>query len=133
MYNTITSIMMVGGFIAISFVVIDIINNLNLLNPFVNLTNYALTPFGLNCGDAIINGILEITRGCLDLSTYNLNPKILSIMCSGLISFGGFSVHLQSLVFLSDCKIKYRYFLLTKITHAILTMCVCALICLIVF
>ena len=129
MYNTINSVMLVGGFIAISFVVIDIVNNLKLLYPIEYLLNNV---FGLsqhsNLSSSIINGIMEVTRGCVDLSSSSLSPYITSIIACGLISFGGFSVHLQSIVFLQDCKIKYRYFLLTKITHSLLSIGVCALL-----
>ncbi len=127
MYNTIVSTMLVGGFISISFVMIDMLNNIGLLTPI----NYVLSPitstFGIT-SSAVTNGLLEVTRGCVDLSTQNINPYLLSIVSCGLISFGGISVHLQSLVFLQECKIKYRYFLLTKSTHAILSIAVCALL-----
>jgi sporulation integral membrane protein YlbJ len=129
MYNTINSVMMVGGFIAISFVVIDIVNNLHLLSPiqFVldNIFQLSKHP-NLSC--AIINGTMEVTRGCVDLSSTVISPYLSSIIACGLISFGGLSVHLQSIVFLSECKIKYKYFLLTKITHSLLSIGVCALL-----
>ena len=132
MYNTISSVMIVGGFIAISFVVIDILNNLNLLYPINTTLNYILSPIDSNLGSCVVNGILEITRGCVNLSKMGISSYALCIISTGLISFGGISVHLQSLVFLSECDIKYRYFLLTKITHAILSMCICAILFLIV-
>jgi hypothetical protein len=46
---------------------------------------------------------------------------------TALLSFGGFSIHLQSQMFLSSCKIKYKYFLLTKITHSIIALIISAI------
>ena len=88
--------------------------------------------FGLsnfpNLSKAIVNGIMEVTHGCVDLSIVAIKPYLCSIIACGLISFGGLSVHLQSIVFLTECKIKYKYFLLTKITHSLLSIGVCALL-----
>ena len=129
MYNTINSVMLVGGFIAISFVVIDLINSLQILRPVEYLLSYILSPLGLeHSSQAITCGLMEVTRGCVELSTLNLTPYLNSILGCALISFGGLSVHLQSLVFLSECKIKYKFFLLTKITHSLLSIGVCALL-----
>ncbi len=128
MYNTIMSVMLVGGFIAISFMFIDILNNLKVLSILSNIIDVCIP--NTHIGKPLVSGILEVTRGCLELSKLPLNPKLLTVLCSGLISFGGISIHLQSIVFLKKCGIKYSYFLITKTTHAILSMCICGLICL---
>ena len=127
MYNTIMSVMLVGGFIAISFVFIDILENLKVLSIFSSAID-AIIP-NTNIGKPIVSGILEVTSGCLELSKLPLNTRLLTTLCCGLISFGGISIHLQSIVFLKKCGIKYKYFLITKTTHAILSMCICGLIC----
>ena len=38
-----------------------------------------------------------------------------------ILSFGGFSVHMQVLGIISDAKIKYKPFLLARVLHAILS------------
>jgi len=119
MTNTVMSCLMVGGFIAFSFVIIDICLNLNILSPFIYIINLIFAPLGLSPGTAISSGILEMTRGCLEVSALGASPLIAAALATGLISFGGLSIHLQSLAFLKDCSIKYRYFLLVKTTQAV--------------
>ena len=68
-----------------------------------------------------INGILEITQGLkyISLSNYSLIIKI--IITTFLISFGGFSIHAQNFSILSNKKIKYIPYLLSRITHGIIS------------
>lgn len=118
MLNTITSCLMVGGSIALCFTLVEIL--FGLINPLTHL--FSNSGFLIGFGQVlkgIISGIVEITNGCLQISSCGLNPLLCSTIICGLISFGGLSIHLQSVVFLSKCKIKYSYFLLTKLTHMI--------------
>lgn len=115
--NSITSVLMVGGFITISFTLLEIINVTNIFKPVYLLFDKIL-PTGGNIIKGIFSGIVELTNGCVSLTQIaNLSALPLSIILSALVSFGGLSIHLQSYSFLSKCKIKYKFFLLTKITH----------------
>ena len=129
MYNTIISVLTVGGFICISFTLIEILLSLNLLLPFEYVINFILTPLNIVPGKEIAEGLIEVTRGCVDLSTLNLLPTYYIPIVTGLVSFGGFSIHLQSFTFLQECNIKYRYFLLTKTTHLVLGVLVSFVFC----
>ncbi len=124
MYNTIISVLTVGGFIAISFTAIEIMLNLNLFKPFEFIVDFLLKPFNLSVGKELFTGIIEVTRGCVDIANLGLKPALFIPIVTGLVSFGGLSIHLQSYTFLQDCKIKYKFFLLTKITHTVLSVCV---------
>lgn len=117
MYNSIISLFMVGGYIALCFSLLEILLNIGFLKFFITLFNNIL-PANLMVGEGIIKGIVEVTNGCVFLTTKNISAKTLAIILSGLISFGGLSIHLQSQMFLSRCNIKYKYFLLAKITHS---------------
>ena len=120
MLNTITSCLMVGGSIALCFTLVEIL--FGIINPITQV--FSNNTLFLELGHVlkgIASGILEITNGCLQISSCNLNPLICSTILCGLISFGGLSIHLQSIVFLSKCNIKYSYFLLTKTTHMLLS------------
>ncbi|MBQ0017311.1 MAG: hypothetical protein KBT30_01610, partial [Clostridiales bacterium] len=133
MSSAITSIMVVGGFVAIFYMIIDILNGLNILMPISTLLNQLLNSIGLNgCGSAISNGIIEVTRGCLDLSKLNIPLTSLCVISSGLITFGGLSIHAQSLAFLSKCKVNIKFYFLQKITQAIFACAISYLLCLII-
>jgi len=120
MYNTIISVLMVGGYIALCFTVMEIIFSLKITLPFSYLINCVL-PEGSKVADCILKGIMEVTNGCVSLAESGCNLKTACIAISSLLSFGGFSIHLQSYMFLSKCGISYKYFLLVKVTQSILT------------
>lgn len=134
MTNSISSVMVVGGFVAIFYMIIDIILDLHLLTPISQLINSIFSPLGLNCiGESITNGFIEVTRGCKDLSMLSISPKILTTIASGLISFGGLSIHAQSLSFLTKSKINVKFYFLQKITQTIFACVICFLLCSVLF
>jgi len=119
MHNTIISSLMVGGYIALCFTLLEIIFNLGVLTPLSTLLENVFNLDGA-IFQSIFKGIIEVTNGCVSLSSINISLKTISIILTGLLSFGGLSIHLQTNMFLSKCNVKYKFFLLTKITHTIL-------------
>ena len=111
------AILSVGCIIAISFIVIE------CFSPLLSLLPQNIAFF--------VEGLLEITKGCIDLSTLsNLNASI--ILTSFVISFGGISTLLQSLTMLSSIKMPVKLFTLQKFTHACLSTLITIVILLIV-
>ena len=99
------SVISVGTIIAIFFVIITSLSPiLSLLPSFIS------APFA---------GLIEITRGCIELSKA-FNPFAATIIATFIISFGGLSTMLQSLTMLDKIKMPIWLFLLQKLTHAIL-------------
>lgn len=107
MYNAVISVLLVGGFIAFFTVLIDIFLSVPMLSKFKY--NY------------VLSGIIEITRGVLDLSLGGLCPKAICTFSTFLISFGGICIHAQSMAFLSKCNVKYFGFFIQKLLHAIIS------------
>jgi len=120
MYNAIKSVLIVGGYVAIFYMIISMLNNFNILYPFSKFLSL-ITPLSqLECG-ALINGFIEVTRGCVDLSQINIPQFRLLVFSTGLISFGGVSIFLQALTFLKRFDISTKFYLTTKITQTILS------------
>ena len=67
------------------------------------------------------NGILEITQGLKYISNINNSLLIKTIITTFLISFGGFSIHAQVFSILNNKKIKYIPYLLSRLTHGIIS------------
>ncbi len=65
--------------------------------------------------------LLEVSQGLNYLSTWMLSPKWIASLSAFLLSFGGFSVHIQVYGILSDWKISYWPFFFTRIVHGILS------------
>lgn len=118
MWNTVHSVLIIGGFIALFFVIIEIINYLNIFSPISNLFSKIFN-CDANIFTAIFNGIFEITRGCLDISKLGLSELVSGTLCTFIISFGGLATAMQALVFLKKFDMRFSFFIKQKITHAI--------------
>lgn len=116
-YDSLTSVLSIGVIISIFFVVIA------SFQPIFNILPEPLLP--------IAEGVIEITKGCLDVSTI-IKGIWQPLICTFLISFGGISTILQSLTMLTKLKMPTKLFILQKLTHAILASVICALLCLII-
>lgn len=107
--NSTLSILSVGCIITIFFIVIECFSP--ILSLFPNNIAY------------FFEGLIEITKGCIDLST--LSNKFLAVaLCSFTISFGGISTILQSITMLSNLQMPVKFFTLQKFTHACLSLIV---------
>ena len=131
MLNTITSVLMVGGYIALCFTLLEITVNTGILTPIVKIIDLIL-PKNLAISEGLVKGIVEVTNGCVYFANKNIPIKTLALVLTGLVSFGGFSIHLQSQMFLSKCKIKYKFFLLSKILHSIISIVLSAIFSIII-
>ncbi len=129
MNDSILSVLLVGGYISIAFLVIDIFNSLNLFYPI----NFVLSKLGLpnDLISSLTSGVLEVSKGCLNLANVELDKIIILPVASFLIGFGGICVLLQATTFLKDAKINLKFYILQKITHGILSAIVCFLLCII--
>lgn len=67
---------------------------------------------------SIINGIFEMTQGLKYISLLDIPLKFKATLSVMILSFGGFSVHVQMIGILSDTKISYLPFLTARLLHA---------------
>lgn len=129
-YDSLISILMVGAYIVLSFLIIEILKNLRI----IYYLSFAICHI-FKCSQlidviqSILCGIIEITKGILDLSTTSINLSSKTIIASSLIGFGGVSIMMQSLNFLSKLKIPFKTMLKQKITQCILCAVITTIIC----
>ena len=121
MFNSIKSILIIGGYVAIFFLLISILNTYKVFTPIIFLVKSIFPNMNIDVVQSLLNGIVEITRGCLDLSKSTINSKTLLIVSSFMIGFGGFSVHFQAFTFLKKIGISFKLYLLTKTTQSIIS------------
>ena len=117
MTSSITSIMVVGGFVALFYMILSLLNSLGIFEPLALL----LQNFGIekNLTISILSGLIEVTTGELALSKCMLSTELCTMLSTILISFGGLSIHAQAYCFMKEYNMPYYKFLLQKITHAI--------------
>lgn len=119
MTSSLLSIMTIGGFIAIFYMFLQIILQLNIISPLCILFENLGISSGVTQG--VFSGLIEVTSGCLLLSQTSLSPKLLTIISTFLISFGGLSIHAQAYCYLKNFDMSYSKFLLQKVTQAIIS------------
>ncbi len=128
MYNSVISVLLVGGFISISYVLSDICNDLNLLYPFVKIFEFIFSPFNIEYSQAqgFCYGLIECTRGsqmlCL-ASNYALSVSL----TASVISFGGISIFLQSITHLKKANVNIKVFCFGKLLSSIYAFIICYL------
>ena len=114
MYESVLSLALVGGFIAIA----------NLLGDMAADLLSRVSP-SLFSGGTVLSGLLygafEVTRGCVEFSLLGVGRAMKTALCTLAVSFGGVSVLLQSLSFLGKTGIKKGKFLLMKSTQAVVS------------
>ena len=103
--NAIDTLFLILGSITIFLIITT------LINKYVNLP----VPFNI-----IINGFFEMTQGVKSLKYAFISKEIKTILAAAFISFGGLSVHLQVLSIISNTKIKYYPYLISRIIHTFL-------------
>lgn len=104
--NSINTLLLILGVITTCLVLTTIIdNNLNLNSVF----------------ESSLNGFIEMTQGLKYISLEAIPLKLKCVLTVMILSFGGFSVHLQIMSILSDTEIKYLPFLCARICHAIIS------------
>ncbi len=117
--SSIAAVLAVGGYIAIFNMIIMIVQDIRVLS-FVADT---LSRLGLSYSlcQGTLTGLIEITRGSYVLAASGQGLRKTVPVLAGIISFGGLSVTVQSMTFLSNAGIKPGYYLITKLSQAIVT------------
>ncbi len=125
--QTINSLFIVAAYITIFYLIAEILETLKVFAFLTNALFFIFSKFGLNINQTsgLIYGILEVTRGSKVLST-SLAPASV-ILASGIISFSGLSIIMQSMAFLKEAKIKAHSFVLAKCVHCVCSMFLCFL------
>ena len=101
--NTFNTLLNVLGIVIIFSLIIASINNYLNLNPISNM---------------FLNGLLEITNGLNLLGQLPYTKIKAATIATFMISFGGFSIHMQVMSILNNYDINYFIYLLARILHA---------------
>lgn len=123
MMDGINSILLVGGFITIFFVAIEVFSSLGIFKPLASI----FSSFGLdeNFSNGLIFGLFEITKGCMLISLSSVSLAIKTSVCCLIISLGGLAISFQALAFLNKFKISKKFFFLQKTTQGIISFLIC--------
>ena len=116
--NSITTTLMIGGFIVLFSVILSILNNSKVINmistifkpifDFLHIPNILVSPF--------FSGIIELTNGISLISNIAIKSLSLPIILSAfLLGFGGFSILLQIFSIVSKSGLSIKKYILGKL------------------
>ena len=122
--SSISTILMIGGFVVIFSVIISIINQTNILDKLSRLLYYILNFLNIDLEFAkpLLSGILELTNGVNLVA--NIPTKLISqniILSAFLLGFGGFSVLLQVYSIVSKTDLSMKKYLVGKFLQGIIS------------
>ena len=121
--NSVSTILIIGGFIVFFSVVIELLQNSNLfyiLSLPINATLLALNlPTELTI--PTLQGLIEITNGLESLSNVSNVPYVYKVCVSAFIlGIGGFSIYMQTLAIIIDNNLSTKKYLLGKFLQGII-------------
>lgn len=121
-FNGVNTLLNVGGFVIVFFVVFKILSLFNIISFLASILYLPLSVFGVNkelC-QAFISGLFEITMGCSKVSSVSLSSEVIrASLCSFLIGFSGLSILAQCCSFLAKTDINLNLYILSKFLHGI--------------
>lgn len=125
--ETINSLFIVGAYITIFYLIGEVFEILNIFKILNSIFSKSFKIFGFNNiqSSGFIYGVLEVTRGAKILSILPSSSSL--ILATGIVSFSGLSIIMQSMAFLKEAKIKAHNFIFSKCVHCIVSMIICAL------
>lgn len=120
--NGASAIISVGCYIMLFSVILGLLNTTGLLSLLS--APLLLLGFDSSAANGIIGGLFEMTNGCNLASRSALAIPI----CTAVISFGGFSIHAQSLPYIAAAALKPMPYIISKLIQAILSATICFLL-----
>ncbi len=122
--SSMTTSFLIGGFIIIFSVVVNLFQTVGFIDLFSSIIAIVLQIVGISpeLSPALIAGLFEMTLGAKIASEA---PHSIFIMekiaiVSGLLAFGGFSIHAQVATIIGRTDIRYKPFFFAKMTHGLL-------------
>jgi sporulation integral membrane protein YlbJ len=128
--KTVDTLWAVGGYIVLFSVVAGLLNHYNALYPLASLAAPLMRLIGLEpvLAKPMLIGAIEMTNGC---SAVAASAASLANRCAAmavLVSFGGFCIQAQSMLFLTEVGLNTWKFALSKTVQAAAAFAICRLL-----
>jgi len=119
------TILMIGGFIILFSVLSALLNETGVIVYIAELLSYfgQFTDLSTEAISGVLTGIIEITNGASAVASSSETIHAL-LAVTGVISFGGFSIHAQAAGFIKETDLSFASYILSKIIHAILSVAI---------
>lgn len=118
--NSISTILMIGGFVVLFSVIISILKASNLLQLLARISSPMLNTIGIpdSLIFPLITGLIEITNGISTITNTHIKSISINIAITAfLLGFGGISVMLQVLSIISKTDLSAKPYIIGKLLH----------------
>lgn len=120
--NSISTILLIGGFIVLFSIIISILNNLGIIDHIANILFYLGIP--TEFGKSILIGLLELTNGVNAVSLIHTKQMSTQIIVSAfLLGFAGFSIFLQIFSIASKNNLSMKPYFFGKLLQGLIAGC----------
>ncbi|SES66490.1 sporulation integral membrane protein YlbJ [Natronincola peptidivorans] len=120
--ESINTMLMIGGFIILFSVIINILEIIGLITFVSNIIFILLKPFSIDFAiiKALLTGLFEITIGC-KLAADTISASLINRIAAAafIIGWSGFSIHAQSISILSTTDINPYVYIFSKLLHGL--------------
>lgn len=120
MKSAIISILTVGGFVVIFGMAADAMYNTGLITALAKPLSRIMPNGSVTLAEGLLLGLVEVTRGAAHMAGEDIYAALPCL--SFILAFGGLSIILQSLSFLSACGISAGKFLRMKFTQSFIAL-----------
>ena len=130
MKSAITSSLTVGGFVVIFGMAADALYNTGIISALATPLSRIMPGGSLTLAEGTLIGLVEVTRGAAYMAQAGADMQAVLPCLSFILAFGGFSIILQSLSFISSCKVSAKKFLSMKCSQSVTAALIATLVAL---
>ena len=123
--SSMETIALIGGFIILFCVIVKALEITGVIGLTEKMLQNVLIHTNIT-GDrykGLFIGLIEVTNGTKILANESFS-SIDVLLCLAIISFGGFSIHAQTISFISKVDIKISLYFISKFIHSLLSIVV---------
>ncbi len=119
--KAVNSCLSISGFIIFFAIIISLLTELKLLINLSIILSKFFSIFNIDFSiiNVLLSGMIELTSGLYLIDNLSISISSKAILCSVILSFGGFSVLLQTMSFISPLNLNVKYCILGKVIHAL--------------
>jgi sporulation integral membrane protein YlbJ len=120
--DSVSTLLLVGGFIILFAVVIDILTKVGLVGAVADALAWLLHPLGVTpaAARALVSGFFEITIGTQAASQAAVPLEVRLLLCNAIIAWSGISVFAQVAAVTQGTGISLRPYVFARVLQAVL-------------
>ena len=127
--KSLAALFKVGGFIILFSVMLELLSVTGVMDVMVWVYAPLASLGGIDSAGAaaMLAGSIEMTTGCAQVAALGTDINVKLILASGIVSFGGFGIHMQTRAVCASSGLRPKRFLAAKSAQGIISSALTAL------